>query len=79
LGRSCLAEPSQQKLTVLRHHLLLFESDDLQEIALSVLAELRASTGVDHYTQVPETEKPLILVVEDNPEMRQFLSEALAT
>jgi signal transduction histidine kinase len=84
-------------------------SRDLQETALSVLAELRGvansrddlergdsvppfqiipllsdverqvSPRVERSIQALETEKPLVLVVEDNPEMGQFLSETLAT
>lgn len=73
-------------------------STNYQEIALSVMAELRyqpndLESGFNYHSSaifqsdqscqnpqcaIPNSQSPLVLVVEDNPEMNQFITESLA-
>lgn len=55
------------------------DKSDTEEIALPLLEELRLSTQTVGKTQEQETGKPLVLVIEDNLEMNQFITGTLAT
>jgi signal transduction histidine kinase len=55
------------------------DTSDTEEIALTMLEELRTSTQTVGTTQEQEMGKPLVLVIEDNPQMNQFITETLAT
>ncbi|MCA1991819.1 MAG: response regulator [Coleofasciculus sp. S288] len=55
------------------------DKSDTEVIALPLLEELRLSTQMVGTTQEQETGKPLVLVIEDNPEMNQFITGTLAT
>ncbi len=55
------------------------EPSDAEEIALPVLEELRTATQTMGTTPQQEAGKPLVLVIEDNPEMNQFIRGTLAT
>ena len=50
---------------------------DTEEFALPMLEELRPSTQAVGKTPEQEMGKPLVLIVEDNPEMNQFISRTL--
>jgi len=52
---------------------------DTEDLALPVLEELRSSTQTVSITQEQETGKPLVLVIEDNPEMNRFITGTLGT
>jgi signal transduction histidine kinase len=52
---------------------------DTEDLALPVLEELRSSTQTVGITQEQETGKPLVLVIEDNPEMNRFITGTLGT
>jgi signal transduction histidine kinase len=52
---------------------------DIEEIALPLVEELRTCTQVVETTPEQETGKPLVLIVEDNPLMNQFITDTLAT
>ncbi len=52
---------------------------DTEDLALPVLEELRSSTQTVGITQEQETAKPLVLVIEDNPEMNRFITGTLGT
>jgi len=55
------------------------EPSNAEEIALPVLEQLRTSSQKIGTTSEPEAGKPLVLVIEDNPEMNQFVEQTLAT
>ena len=55
------------------------DTSDTEEIALPLLEELHTSTQTVGTTQEQEMGKPLVLVIEDNPQMNQFIRETLAT
>jgi signal transduction histidine kinase len=52
---------------------------DTEDLALPVLEELRSSTQTVGISQEQETAKPLVLVIEDNPEMNRFITGTLGT
>ncbi len=52
---------------------------DTEDLALPVLEELRSSTQTLSITLDQETGKPLVLVIEDNPEMNRFITGTLGT
>jgi len=52
---------------------------DTEDLALPVLEELRSSTQTLGISQEQETAKPLVLVIEDNPEMNRFITGTLGT
>lgn len=54
------------------------EPSDLEEIAFPVIEELRLASEMIGTTPEPEAGKPLVLVIEDNPEMNQFITGILA-
>jgi signal transduction histidine kinase len=51
----------------------------LEEIATLIVEELRPISPIDSPSQEQSIGKPLVLVVEDNPEMNQFITTTLAT
>lgn len=55
------------------------EPIDLQEIVFPVLQELRLASEMVDTTPEQEAGKPLVLIIEDNPEMNQFITGILAT
>ncbi|NEQ22273.1 MAG: response regulator, partial [Microcoleus sp. SIO2G3] len=55
------------------------ELSNTEEIALPVLEQLRISSPRIGTTPEQEMGKPLVLVIEDNPEMNQFIAQTLAT
>jgi signal transduction histidine kinase len=57
---------------------IIFESIDAQSVVLPVLEQLQATIAADHPTSDWEDlKKPLVLVVEDNPEMNRFVADTL--
>jgi signal transduction histidine kinase len=50
-----------------------------EDVASLIVEELRTVRPVDYSRQEQTTGKPLVLVVEDNPEMNQFITTTLAT
>lgn len=53
--------------------------DQREDVASLMVEELRTVRQVDYPKQEQITGKPLVLVVEDNPEMNQFITTTLAT
>ncbi|GAB4234600.1 MAG: ATP-binding protein [Elainellaceae cyanobacterium] len=69
-----LAAPAASGATALNS-----EREESQEVANLVVEELRTVRPIG-YPRIEETNgKPLVLVVEDNPEMNQFITTALAS
>ncbi|HEY9643766.1 MAG TPA: ATP-binding protein [Coleofasciculaceae cyanobacterium] len=54
------------------------EPDTTLELSLPILEELRARTAAPDSLQAQEVGKPLVLVIEDNSQMNQFITETLA-
>lgn len=54
------------------------ESLNTEEIAFPLVQELLPATGALALSDLQEADKPLILIVEDNPQMNEFLAETLA-